>query len=85
VRVVVQLLTRSDRRAGCMTRGRGPPCWARWKSEGRAHLAWLHAACMAARPFICRSGRKWRGACNRWAVACTVRGGLASSALDQLA
>jgi hypothetical protein len=68
VRVAVQLLARSDRRAGCMTRGRGPPSWARWKSEGRTHLARLHAACMAARPFIRRSGRKWRGACNRWAV-----------------
>jgi hypothetical protein len=44
VRVAVQLLARSDRRAGCMTRGRGPPCWVRWKSEGRTHLARLHAA-----------------------------------------
>jgi hypothetical protein len=49
VRVAVQLLVRSDRRAGCMTRGRGPPRWARWKSEGRAHYrgcmppAWLPA------------------------------------------
>jgi hypothetical protein len=59
VRVAVQLLARSDRRAGCMTRGRGPPCWACWKSERCAHLAWLHAACMAARPFIRWSGRKW--------------------------
>jgi hypothetical protein len=32
-RVAVQLLARSDRCAGCMTRGRGLPCWARWKSE----------------------------------------------------
>jgi hypothetical protein len=24
---------------------------ARWESEKRVHLAWLHAACMAARPF----------------------------------
>jgi hypothetical protein len=50
-RVAVQLLARNDRRAGCMTRGRGLPCWARWKSERCAHLARLHAACMAARPF----------------------------------
>jgi hypothetical protein len=85
VRVAVQLLARSDRRADCMTRGRGPPCWACWKSERCAHLAWLHAACMAARPFIRWSERKWGGACNRWAVACTARGGLASSALGQLA
>jgi hypothetical protein len=68
VRVAVQLLARSDRRAGCMTRGRGAPCWVRWKSEGRAHLAQLHAACMAARPFARWSGRKWRNARNRWAV-----------------
>jgi hypothetical protein len=85
VRVVVQLLARSDRRAACVTRGRGPPCWVRWKLEGRTHLARLHAACMAARPFARWSGRKWRDAPNRWAIACTARGGLASSALGQLA
>jgi hypothetical protein len=84
-RVAVQLLARRDRRAGCRTRGRGPPRWVRWKSEGRAHLARLPAACMAARPFAHRSGRKRRNARNRWAVACTARGGLASSALGQLA
>jgi hypothetical protein len=84
VRVVVQLLARSDRRTGCMTRGRGPPRWVRRKSEGRAHLARLHAACMAARPFARRYGRKQRNARNRWTVACTARGGLASSALGQL-
>jgi hypothetical protein len=47
--VAVQLHARSIRRAGCMTRGPGPPCWACWESEKRAHLARLHAACMAAR------------------------------------
>jgi hypothetical protein len=83
--VAVQLLARSDRRAGCMTRGPGPPCWACWKSERCAHLARLHAACMAARPFARWSGRKWRNARNRWVVVCTARGGLASSALGQLA
>jgi hypothetical protein len=83
--VAVQLLARSNRHAGCMTRGPGPPCWARWKLEGRAHLARLHAACMTARPFARWSGRKWRNARSRWAVACTARGGLASSALVQLA
>jgi hypothetical protein len=83
--VAVQLLARSNRRAGRMTRGPGPPCWVCWKSEGCAHLARLHAACMAARPFTCWPGRKWRNAYNRWAVACTARGGLASSALGQLA
>jgi hypothetical protein len=85
VRVAVQLLARSDRRTGCMTRGRGPPCWVRWKSEGRAHLARLHATCMAARSFARWSGRKRRNARNRWAVACTAHGSLASSALGQLA
>jgi hypothetical protein len=83
--VAVQLHARSIRRAGCMTRGPGPPCWACWESEKCAHLARLHAACMAARPFACWSGQKWRAACNRWAVACTAHGGLASSALGRLA
>jgi hypothetical protein len=85
VRVVVQLLARSIRCAGCMTRGPGPLCWACWKSERCANLARLHVVCMVARPFTRWPGRKWRGACNRWAVACTTRGGLASSALGQLA
>jgi hypothetical protein len=49
--VVVQLHARSIRCAGCMTRGPGPPCWACWESEERAHLARLLAARMAARPF----------------------------------
>ena len=85
MRVAVQLLARSNRRAGCMMRGPGPPCWVRWKSEGCAHLARLHAACTAARPFARWSAQKWRVACNRWAVVRTARGGLASSALSQLA
>jgi hypothetical protein len=85
VRVAVQLLARSNRRAGCMTRGPGPPCWVRWKSEGHTHLARLHAAYTAVRPFTRWSGRKWRNACNRWAVACIARGGLVSSALGQFA
>jgi hypothetical protein len=84
-RVAVQLLARSNRRADCMMRGPGPPCWVRWKSKGRTHLARLHAACTAVRPFTRWSGRKWRDACNRWAFACTTRGGLASSAQGQIA
>jgi hypothetical protein len=83
--VAVQLQARSNRCTGCMTRGPGPPSWARWKSERCAHLARLHAACMAARPFARWSGKKWWSACNRRAVARTARGGLASSALDRLA
>jgi hypothetical protein len=55
------------------------------KSEKRVHLARLHAACMAARPFACWSGQKWGVACNRWAVVRTTRGGLASSALSRSA
>jgi hypothetical protein len=62
--VAVQLLARSIRRAGCMTRGPGPPCWACWKSEKCAHLARLHAACRVARPFARWSGQKWRAACD---------------------
>jgi hypothetical protein len=83
--VAVQLHSRSIRRAGCMTRGPGPPCWACWESEKCAHLARLHAACLAARPFARWSGQKWRAACNRWAVVRTAHGGLASSALSRLA
>jgi hypothetical protein len=85
VRVAVQLLARSNQHAGCMTRGPRPPCWTHWKSEGRAHLVRSHAACTAVRPFTRWSGRKWRNACNRWAVACTACGGLASSTLGQFA
>jgi hypothetical protein len=83
--VAVQLHARSIRRAGCMTRGSGPPCRACWESEKCAHLARLHAACMATRPFARWSGQKRRAACNRWAVARTARGGLAFSALGRLA
>jgi hypothetical protein len=57
--VAVQLQARSNQRTGCMTRGSGPPSWARWKSERCAHLARLHAACMAACPFARWSGQKW--------------------------
>jgi hypothetical protein len=83
--VAVLSHARSIRRAGCMTRGPGPPCRACWESEKRAHLARLHAACMVARPFARWSGQKWRVACNRWAVVRTAHGGLASSALSRFA
>jgi hypothetical protein len=43
------------------------------ESKGHTHLAWLHAACMAVRPFTRWFGRKWRSACNRRVVACTAR------------
>jgi hypothetical protein len=33
-RVAVQLLVRSNRRVGCMTRGPGAPRWARWSRRG---------------------------------------------------
>jgi hypothetical protein len=49
--VAVQLLACSIRRAGCVMRGPGPPCWACRESEKRVHLARLHAACMAAHLF----------------------------------
>jgi hypothetical protein len=53
------------------------------KSEKRVHLARLHAACMATRPFRPLVWAKVGVACNRWAVVCTTRGGLASSALSR--
>jgi hypothetical protein len=34
VRVAVQFLARSNRRAGYMTCGPRPPCWARWSQKG---------------------------------------------------
>jgi hypothetical protein len=45
----------------------------------------LHAACMVVCPFTRWFRRKWRSACNRWAVSRSARGGLASSVLGQLA
>jgi hypothetical protein len=54
------------------------------KSKGCIPVVWSHAACMAVRPFTRWFGRKWRSACNRWAVTCSARGGLASSVLGQL-
>jgi hypothetical protein len=72
-RVTVQLLARSNRRAGCMMSGPGPPCWTRRSRKGAPHLVRLHAACMAVRPFTRWSGLKWRIARNRWAVARTAR------------
>jgi hypothetical protein len=55
------------------------------ESKRCARLVRLHAICMAVRPFTRWSGRKWRNARNRWAVARTACGGLASSALGRLA
>jgi hypothetical protein len=55
------------------------------ESKGCAPLVRLHATCMAVHPFTRRSGRKWRSACNRWAVVRSARGGLAPSVLGQLA
>jgi hypothetical protein len=81
----MQLLACSIRRAGCATRGPGPPCW-RVGSRGSASTwrgcmppAWLPAS------FARWSGQRWRITCNRWAVACTTRGGLASSARSRSA
>jgi hypothetical protein len=41
VRVAVQLFARSNWRAGCVTCGPGPPCWARWSRRGAP--TWLSA------------------------------------------
>jgi hypothetical protein len=81
----VQLLACSIRRVGCVTRGPRPPCWRvgsrRSASTWRGCMppAWLPAS------FARWSGQKWRVTCNRWAVVCTTRGGLASSALSRFA
>jgi hypothetical protein len=55
------------------------------KSKGCIPVVQLHAAYMAVRPFTRWFRRRWRSACNRWAVTCSARGGLAASVLDQLA
>jgi hypothetical protein len=76
----MQLLACSIWRAGCATRGPGPPCWRvrsrRIASTWRGCMppAWLPAS------FARWSGQRWRVICNRGAVACTTHGGLASSA-----
>jgi hypothetical protein len=83
--VAVQLLACSIRRAGCVTRGPRPSCWRvrsrRSASTWRGCMppAWLPAS------FARWSGQKWGVTCNRWAVMCTTRGGLASSALSRFA
>jgi hypothetical protein len=55
------------------------------KSKGCIPVARLHAACMAVHPFTRWFRRRWRSACNRWAVTRFARGGLASSVLGKLA
>jgi hypothetical protein len=79
------LLACSNWRAGCVTRGPGPPSWrvrsrrsvSTWR--GCMPPAWVPA------PSARWSGQKWGVACNRWAVVCTTRDGLASSALSRFA
>jgi hypothetical protein len=55
------------------------------KLKERVPVVQLHAACMAVRPFTRWFRRRRRSACNRWAVTCSARGGLASSVPGQLA
>jgi hypothetical protein len=55
------------------------------KSKGRIPVVRLHAAYMAVCPFTRWFRRRRRSACNHWAVTRSVRGGLASSVLGQLA
>jgi hypothetical protein len=55
------------------------------KLKGCIPVVQLHAACMAVRPFTRWFRRRWRSACNRWAVTRSARGGLASFVLGQLA
>jgi hypothetical protein len=84
VRVAVQLLARSNRCAGCMTCGPGPPCWARWSRRGAPTwrgcmpTAWLSTLSPAG---LGESGGMLVTAGQLHAL----RGGLAPSALDQLA
>jgi hypothetical protein len=81
----MQLLACSIRRAGCATRGPGLPCGRvgsqRSASTWRGCMppAWLPASLASW------SGQRWRITCIRWAVVCTTRGGLASSALSRFA
>ena len=83
--VAVQLLACSIRRAGCVTRGPGPPCWR----VGRRRSASTWRGCMPPAwlpaPSARWSGQKWGVTCNRWTVVRTTRGGLASSALSWFA
>jgi hypothetical protein len=55
------------------------------KTKGCIPVVQLHAAYMVVRPFTCWFRRRWRSACNRWAVTRSARGGLASSVPGQLA
>jgi hypothetical protein len=54
------------------------------KSKGCIPVVQLHAACMVVRPFTRWVRRRWRSACNRWAVTRSARGGLTSSVLASL-
>jgi hypothetical protein len=82
----VQLLTRSNRRTGCMTHGPRPPCWACWSQRGTPTWhgcmppAWLSTLSFAG---LGESGGVLVTA--RGLHATRARGGLASSPLDRLA
>jgi hypothetical protein len=81
----VQFFARSNRHAGYMTRGPEDSMLDASKSKGCILMVRLHAACMAVCPFTRWFRRRWRSACNRWAVTRSTRGGLAPSVSDQLA
>jgi hypothetical protein len=55
------------------------------KSKGCIPVVQLHAACMVVRPFTRWVRRRWRSACNRWAVTRSARGGFGFFCPGQLA
>jgi hypothetical protein len=87
-RVAVQLLARSNRHAGCMTCGPGPPCWVRWNRRGAPtwhgcmSTAWLSALSLAglgeSGGMLVTAGscmhRAWRFGFFRPGPACMTRG-----------
>jgi hypothetical protein len=77
---VVQRLACSIRRAGCATRGLGPPRWPIRSRRGASTWRGCMSPTWLPAPFARWSGQKWRVTCNRWVVARAVRGGSVSPA-----
>jgi hypothetical protein len=83
-RVAVQFLARSNQRAGCMTCGPVPPCGARRSRKGAP--PWCGCMLPAWRLALSPAGLGESGETLVTAGQLrTARGGLASSALGQLA
>jgi hypothetical protein len=77
-RVAVQFLTCSNRCAGYMTCGPGPPCWTRRSRKGAP--PWCGCMPPAWRSALSPAGPGDSGGTlvNRWAVVRTARGGFGS-------